>query len=279
MKNKIFWRKQYSYSFLFLNTTNNYTAMTLINKGISLLTVLFLIPFFTLAQESSGIEQRADSLYEHFQEKEALELYREILEGSPNNFKALCRSSFLYSRLGNRQEGKDAQEKYYNEAIDLAERALEVDSTHTQSNFVMSVAMGRKALISGSRDKVSASRAIKKYADRAIKYDSTNAGAWHVLGRWHLKVANLSWLERAAANTLFGGIPDASNEQAAEYIQKAIALDEEYVLYYYDLARVKKELGKEVEAIETCQKAIELPVRVPGDLDIKQQCKELIDEL
>lgn len=253
--------------------------MTLTNKDILILTMLFLLPLVTLAQEYSDVEERADSLYENYKEEEPLKLYKQILEDSPNNFKALWRSSFLYSRLGKSQEDKDAQKEYYDQAIDFAERALEVDSTHTQSNFVMSVAMGRKALISGSRDKVSASREIKKYADRAIKYDSTNAGAWHVLGRWHLKVANLSWLERAAANTLFGGIPDASNEQAAEYIQKAIALDEEYVLYYYDLARVYKELGKEVEAIETCQKAIEIPVKIPGDMDIKQQCKELIEEL
>lgn len=248
-------------------------------KGIAILIGLCILPLGLLAQEGSQIEQRADSLYEDYQEEEALELYQQVLAESPQSYQALWRSSFLYSRLGNRQEGKNAQKKYYDKAIDLAERALAVDSTHTQSNFVMSVAMGRKALISGSREKVSASRAIKKYADRAIKYDSTNAGAWHVLGRWHFKVANLSWLERAAANTLFGGIPDASNEKAAEYIQKAITLDEQYVLYYYDLARVYRELGRDVQAIETCQQAIELPVLVPGDIKIKKQCEELIEDL
>ncbi|MCW9707161.1 hypothetical protein [Fodinibius salsisoli] len=252
--------------------------MDIIRKPI-LLIGLLVLPGLLLAQEHSMLEGRADSLYEKHEEEQALELYEQILTKSPENFEALWRGSFLYSRLGNRQEGKDRQKEYYNKAIDLAEQALAVDSTHTQSNFVMSVAMGRKALISGAREKVSASRAIKKYADRAIEYDSTNAGAWHVLGRWHFKVANLSWLERAAANTLFGGIPDASNEKAAEYIQKAITLDEDYVLYYFDLARAYRELDKEVQAIETCQKAIELPVLVPGDMEIKQQCKELIEDL
>jgi tetratricopeptide (TPR) repeat protein len=248
-------------------------------KGISILIGLCIFPLGISAQDTAQTERRADSLYEEHQEAPALELYEQVLAESPHHFEALWRSSFLYSRLGNRQDGEDNQKEYYTKAIDLAKRALTVDSTHTQSNFVMSVAMGRQALISGSREKVSASRAIKKYADRAIKYDSTNAGAWHVLGRWHFKVANLSWLERTAANTLFGGIPDASNEKAAEYIQKAMALDEEYVLYYYDLARVFKELGRDVNAIETCQKAIELPVLVPGDMKIKEQCKQLIDDL
>ena len=244
--------------------------------GISLL----LLPTLLIAQNQSQLEQRADSLYDAYEEKQALELYNQILEDNPDKFEALWRTSFLYSRIGNRLDKKSQQEEYYNKAIDLAERALAVDSTHSQSNFVMAVAMGRKALISGARDRVAASRAIKKYADRAIEYDEEHAGAWHVLGRWHFKVANLSWIERAAANTLFGGIPgDASNEKAAEYIQKAIDLDDNYVLYYYDLAKVYEEMGQDQQAIESCQQALEVPNLTPDDEKIKNDCRELISDL
>lgn len=250
-------------------------------KSIIFSAVFLIIPFLLVAQQDrSDIEQRADSLYQAYEEKQALELYNQILQENPNDYEALWRSSFLYSRIGNRLEDEDEQEEYYNNGIDLAERALEVDSTGTQSNFVMAVAMGRKALISGARDRVAASRDIKKYADRAIQYDSTNAGAWHVLGRWHFKVANLSWLERAAANTLFGGIPgNASNEKAAEYIEKAIELDDDYVLYYYDLAKVYEEMGRDEQAISTCRDALDVTNLTPDDEKIKQDCRQLIESL
>lgn len=248
---------------------------------LPLLAIAVLFPLTVWAQQpATELEQRADSLYDNYQEREALELYKEILDERPNDYRALWRASFLYSRIGNRFKGKDQQKEYFNKAIDLAEQALAVDSTDSQSNFVMAVAMGRKALISGARDRVAASRAIKKYADRAIKYDSTNAGAWHVLGRWNFKVANLSWLERAAANTLFGGIPgNASNEKAAEAIEKAISLNDKYVLYYYDLARVYEAMGKDQKAITTCRQALDIPNLTPDDESLKQDCRELIDDL
>jgi tetratricopeptide (TPR) repeat protein len=239
-----------------------------------------ILPFSLFAQDNSTLEQRADSLYRNFEEKQALDIYRKIVDREPNNYRALWRTSFLYSRVGHRLEDKDQKKEYYNTAIDIAKRALQVDSTDTQSNFVMAVALGRKAMISGVRERVAAARDIKKYADRAIQYDSSNAGAWHVLGRWHFKLANLSWIERAAANTLFGGLPrEASNEEAAESIEKAIELNQDYILYYYDLATVYDELGKDQQAISTCQAAIDKPTLMPGDDEIKQDCHELIADL
>lgn len=240
-----------------------------------------IYPVVLFAQNSTDdLKERADSLYENYNEKEALEIYRQLLEQQPKDFETLWRTSFLYSRVGNRLDSKDQQEEYFNRAIELAKRSLDVDSTHTQSNFVMAVAMGRKALISGARSRVAASREIKKYADRALEYDPKNEGAWHVLGRWHFKVANLSWFERAAANTLFGGLPgDASNEKAAEYIEKAIDLNDKYLMYYYDLARIYDEIGREAEAIEACKIALDKPELTVDDDKIKQDCRELIEDL
>ena len=254
--------------------------MTYTTKSIFLLAVFWVVPLLLTAQGISELEQRADSLYQQFEEKQALDLYNQILEENPDHYEALWRSSFLHSRIGNRFDDEDDQEEYFNNGIDLAERALEVDSTDTQSNFVMSVAMGRKALISGARERVAASRDIKKYVDRALQYDSTNAGAWHVLGRWNFKIANLSWIERAAANTLFGGIPgNASNEKAAEYIERAIELNDSNLLYYYDLATVYEEMGQDQQAINACQSALDLPNLTPDDEGIKQDCRQLIEDL
>lgn len=221
----------------------------------------------------------ADSLYDRFEEGKALQAYREILEQHPDHYRALWRASFLYSRIGYRQENKSEQRAHFNQAIALAERALEVDSTDTQSNYVMSVAMGRKAMISGARQRVAAARDIKKYADRAIAYDSTNAGAWHVLGRWHHKVANLNFIERLAANALFGGIPDADEEQAGRAFKKAVDLAPEYILYRRDLAEWYSDTGEDPKAISVCRSALTLEVLTPDDSSNKADCRRLINGL
>lgn len=249
-------------------------------KNLVSAVILLLMPLTVVAQQNESIEQRADSLYNIHEDKQALELYKQVLEEDSANARTLRRTSLLYSRIGNRFEDEDDQRVYFNKGIDLAKQALQADSTDAQPNFVMAVAMGRKALISGARDRVAASRDIKKYAERAIRYDSTHAGAWHLLGRWNFKVANLGFVERIAANTLFGGIPgNASNEKAKKYIEKAIGLDDRYVLYYYDLAKVYKELGNNQKATRICQKAFEVPNLTPDDEQIKQDCRELIEDL
>lgn len=247
--------------------------------------VLISIAFFFLfqgavsAQPGSeySLEEKADSLYRAFSEEKALDAYQKILEEDSDNYEALWKASFLKSRIGNRKNEKDEKKEYFNEAKKLAERALRVDSADTQSHFVMSVAMGRMALISGAKERVAASRAIKKHVDRALAYDSTNAGAWHVLGRWHFKVANLNFVERLAANTLFGGIPgNASNEKAAEAIEQAIDLNDNYVLYFHDLAMVYDEMGREEEAIKACQTALDKENLTPDDPKLKEECREWI---
>lgn len=249
--------------------------------------LLFLTAFMLLFQgellaqqgNSTSIEARADSLYDAFQEKEALKAYEKILEEHSDNYKALWRASFLYSRIGNRKSEKETQKEYYGKARQLANRALEVDSTDAESHFVMAVAMGRKALIASARDRVAASRDIKRHVDRALAYDSTHAGAWHVLGRWNFKVANLNFVERLAANALFGGIPgDATNEKAAKAIERAIKLNDNYVLYYHDLAMVYDEMGREKKAIEACQKALNLDNLTPDDARLKNECQNWLED-
>lgn len=247
-------------------------------------TLFFLLGWLitvSFAQESVSEESlsRADSLYSHFHEEQALEAYNNILNQAPQNYTALWRASFLYSRIGNRFESEERKREYFNRGIELAQKALNVDSTDTQSNFVMSVAMGRKALISGAKERVAASREIKRYAERAIRLDSTNAGAWHVLGRWHFKVANLNFLERLAANTLFGGIPKASEVRAAETIEKAIELNPNYILYHYDLARVYRSIGRDDRAVASCRKALGLELLTTDDPRLQKECKMLIRDL
>lgn len=222
---------------------------------------------------------KADSLYDHFYEAEALELYTSILNLQPDNYRALWRASFLYSRIGYRFDSKERKRSYFDKGISLARRALEVDSMDTKSNFVMAVALGRKAMISGAKERVSASRSIKQYAKRAIRLDSTNAGAWHVLGRLHFKLANLNFVEKVAANTIFGGVPKASKTKAVHFIEKAINLAPTHILYYYDLARMYKDLGKEQQAVVTCKQALQLEPLSPDDPIWQDKCRNLIKDL
>ena len=205
--------------------------------------------------------------------------YLAALKIEPNNYVAVCQVSFLYSRIGNRQSDEAKQKEDFVNAKMYAAKALKLNANDAESNYVMAVAMGRMALISGTNDKVAASRDIKKYAVAALGYNPNHAGANYVLGRWHHEVTNLNFFERAAANVLFGGIPEASEEDALKYLSKAVSLRPDFILYYYDLAVTQNALGKKSEAIASLKKAISLKAQTEDDPANLTKCKSLLAEL
>lgn len=245
---------------------------------------LFFILFFSatlsaFAQTDEQVE-RAHVLFENQQQKQALEAYNEILIENSDHFKALWRTSLLYAQIGYRLDDGKRKKEYFRNAKERAVQALELKPKNSYANFAMGIALAQLALAAGARDRVAATHDIKKYGDRALRFDSTNAGAWHLLGRWHFEVANLNFAERLAANVLFGGLPaGASTQKAASNIEEAIELRPGYILYYYDLATVYDELDKEEKAIAACREALEKPILTPADSKTKSDCRELIDSL
>ena len=118
------------------------------------------------------------------------------------------------------------------------------------------------------------------YADLAIKYNPNHAGAWHVLGKWNYEVSNLNFAEKAAANTLFGGIPEgASVANAIDCYKKAIQLRPDYILYYLDLAIAYDNLQDDVNAIATLKAAVMLKLITEDDPTYMQQCKDMLMKL
>ena len=143
----------------------------------------------------------------------------------------------------------------------------------------MAVAMGRMALISGSKEKVAASRDIKKYVDQAIKLDAGNEQAWNVLGKWHFAVSNLNFAEKSAANMIFGGLPDGDIETAIQCFEKSQKLNPNYVLNYLDLAKAYNQIGQKEKAKNMITTGLKQPNHYQDDALFKQEMQDLMKKL
>lgn len=236
---------------------------------------------YLIAQSSDAplLVKQGKDLLSLMKEEDALEKFKGALKSDPNNYEGAWYASLMCSRIGNRQSDETKKKEYFVTAKQYAVKSLKLNPTDAESNFVMSVAMGRMALISGTKDKVAASRDIKNYADLAIKYNPNHAGAWHVLGKWNYEVSNLNFAERAVANSLFGGIPDADINKSIECYIKSISLDPNDILFYLDLAKAYHNIESDAKAIETLKKAMVLKPRFEDDANYLVQCKKLLDEL
>ncbi len=245
-----------------------------------LLSLLLLFTGVTVsAQDLNAIIREGDRLEAIPNETAAFKKFKEVLKIQPMHLYALTRCSELCSRIGKRFEDSKTRDDYYAGARIYAETALKVNPNSSDANCVMAIAMGRVALSKSGKEKISAAREIKRYADLALKYNPSNFKAWHVLGKWHYEVSNLSALERAAAKVFFGGVPAASLAESISAYEKARQIDPAFVLNYLELAKAYKRKSQKDKAIELLKTMLTLPNKTEDDELVKTEGRSLLKNL
>lgn len=203
--------------------------------------------------------RQGDVLYAETKLAEADEAYREALRLNPTNFDALCRAARVESELGQNAKG-DERKKLAAAAVEHARAAVHAAPDSAAGHAWLAVALGRQALGEGPKKRLALSREIKAEADRAIEIDPGMARAYHVRALWNRKIATLNLVERMAANTVLGGVPEgASMANAVRDLEKASALEPEYVNHHLELGRTFAMLHRDTEARRELERVIALP--------------------
>ena len=214
---------------------------------------------------------RAESLYAAGQLAPARAAYLEVLATEPAHFRALYRVSRAESELGEDAKGEE-QRRLTSAAVEHARAAIAAAPDSAQ---------GHQALREGAKTRLALSREIKSEVDRAIALDPTLGRAYHARALWNRKIASLNFLERAAANTVLGGVPKgASMENAVADLQKAIELEPRYVNHHLELGRTYLEMDRHADARRELEQAVALPATSnPRDPHYQGEARELLKKL
>lgn len=232
--------------------------------------------------ESQSIEKKleiADELHMSGEEQESLTIYEEVLEEDSDNIDALWNATILYAKIGHRQESEREMRKNYEKAMDLAERAVEHHSENGYAYYARGVAIGRMTEVMSRGDKIEASRKLKENIEKASELIPDFGPVWHLYGVWHSDVANMSGAVKAAAGLFSGGIPDASNEKAEEYLEKAISIDEDNILFHLDLAKHYLEVGNENRARTLLEDIIKMEPQMKDDPGYIDEAEQFLEDL
>lgn len=230
-------------------------------------------------QETTALMQQAASLEKAFKDEEALQAYTAVLKREPSNIEALCRASELCTTLGRRQEAKEKQKDYYERGQQLAVRALKANPDYAEANFAMAIALGRIAQNASGDDKIKAVKDIRGYANRCIQLDPNNYKGYHVLGKWHFEVSDLSALEKWLVKVTYGALPKASLDDAIACYEKSRQLNPAFLLNYLELAKSYERKDDPKKARAFIEQMLKLPPNSSDDLKIKQLGRELLDDL
>jgi tetratricopeptide (TPR) repeat protein len=245
---------------------------------ISLFLLLLLLPFTNKAQDINGLLKEAQQLEASFKDEEALKKYLDIVKLQPNNLNALCKVSELYSLAGKLQAVSAKEKEYYRNAKVYAQKALQVNSNSSEANVMMSIAMGRMALIASGREKINAVKDIKAYAERSIQLDANNFKAYHVLGKWHYEVSELNAAAKWLVKVTYGALPKASLDEALRYYEKSRQLKPGFVLNYLEMAKVYHSKDDDKKAITTLETMLKLSNTTSNDETAKKEGRELIKD-
>lgn len=209
----------------------------------------------------------------------ALRHYQEAIRLDPANAEALWRASREAIDLGEFDErGRDS---LYSLGEQYARRAVQADAKSSMAHFALAKALGRRALSLGARERVKYAGEVRKEALEALQHDSANAGAHHVMGRWHANIMRLSGISRFVAKNLLGGriFDEANWKDAARFLEQAAVLEPERIVHRLELASIYADTGDKAKAREQYELVLRLPARDYNDKHYQRQAQDALNGL
>jgi tetratricopeptide (TPR) repeat protein len=241
---------------------------------------IFVLMSIAFSQDDLAVLlAKGDEFYTMHDHQSALNAYLAVLQTDSLNYEALWKAARAYVDIGETLTDEPRKDHFL-EGEKCARKAVLVDSMGSDGHLYLSIALGRVALDASAKQRIKMSKEIRKHAELAIKYNPNSDSAYHVLGRWHRKIANLSWIEKSFANVFLGGVPkDASDEQAVAQFKKAIEINPNHINHHLELGITYKMMNNKEDALKEFQRCLDLPVSDSDDPGYKEEARKLIEEL
>ena len=207
-------------------------------------TVLFLILYpFTIANgtpcgrdiDDNPKFQHIDEMLTNGQNQQALKVLEEMTQDMSDSSARLWRLARVYYEMGRLDEARADQ--LLKKSAEYARAAIKRAPDCSDGYKWLAIALGAQMKYLDTQTRVRQSREIKEYIEKAIELNPEDDISYLVLSRWHYKVSGLGVVARTFAKIIYGGIPEASLDEAEKLLLNAIALRDR-ISHRYNLAKV-----------------------------------------
>lgn len=164
------------------------------------------------AQDSVDLISQADELLDQMTTMEeaqnVLALCKDALENTDNKYDANWRISRILYYIGMHTEGKKEKKAIYTEAVDYAEKAVELEPEKCDGHYWLGVNQGKYGEVRGVLKSLFLVKPIKRAMNKVIELDRTyeDGGPDRVLGRVYYKLP---------------GFAGGSNTKSMEHLEKS----------------------------------------------------------
>jgi len=214
------------------------------------------------AADPAALIAQCDEACTRYDLAKSQELAAQALKAAPGDFEALWRLVRGQVDLGEeaQDKGQDKQaELWFNKALATSQDLAAKHPGKSMSHYYRALALGRRALFAGGKEKVQLAQQIEKAALKALELDPRNGKAHGLIGRYYREMAHLGWVQRKAAETLFGELPKGGDEKALSHLRKATELEPAWIFGWFELAETLEVMGHKDEARKVYHKAAGMP--------------------
>lgn len=111
------------------------------------------------------------------------------------------------------------------EAHEHAKLGLSLDDKNFACHKWFAISISLVGDIEGVQYKLQNANTIKEHFEKAAELDPTDASCQHLLGLWCFSFADMGWITRRLAATIFASPPSCTYEEALVHFQKAEELE------------------------------------------------------
>lgn len=231
---------------------------------------LLLFCFATKGEDPKQEQfQAVIDLRKSFRYAEALQKALPLLKADSNNIQYLSQASYLLAIQAYPGQSESKKQQQYQLSRKLAERALAMNSKQPELYYNLALALGRLSENASVGTKIENAKQIRQAAEKAIALNPSLSGPHHILGRWHREIAGFNAFEMAMIGTFFGkGLEGGTYESAIFHFKKAIQLEPDNLMHYYELANTyyeRDEGDDETMAKQYYQKVLTLSPRTEDE--------------
>uniref|UniRef100_UPI0037E87460 regulator of microtubule dynamics protein 2 n=1 Tax=Semicossyphus pulcher TaxID=241346 RepID=UPI0037E87460 len=226
------------------------------------------------ADQLTVLLERIDCLHKgtDSEKRESLSLLCEHREEFGQNSAFLWRLTRAHCDVHDISSTLEERKNHAETGKKIGEEAVSLNPTCAESHQWYAIMCGIMAEYDTVQNKIKNGYIFKDHLDKAIELKPHDPMSYYLLGRWCYAVAQLSWLERKVAATLFGEPPSATVEDALKNFLKVEEIHPAYSkLNYVFLAKCYKDLGQRDKARKMCEAACSVKVVSKEDEEAQKE--------
>ncbi|KAM6956816.1 regulator of microtubule dynamics protein 2 [Aplochiton taeniatus] len=154
-----------------------------------------------------------------------------------------------YSDLHDTSTDLEEKKSHAETGKNVGEEAVALNPNCAESHQWYAIMCGVMAEYETVQNRIKNGYKFKDHLDKAIELNPQAPMSYYLLGRWCYAVAQLSWIERKVAATLFGEPPSATVQDALDNFLKVEEIQPKYSKYNYVFLAKDEEAQKELNVL------------------------------